>query len=132
MALVGRRLPLGQTAVPQSGSLGRATDGGRRLPVDLLEDRPLSRRRRLRFGAPIDAAVFPHCRAAVRAAVINWPARSRSVCRMAAARAGLTVNARGTILTMRGSRRAKPAERPEPPASPGLVKRLFEWVGERV
>ena len=45
MALVGRRLLLDQTAVSQSGSLGRAADPGRRLPVDPLEDRPLSRRR---------------------------------------------------------------------------------------
>ena len=45
MAPVGRRGLLALAADSQSGSLGRATDQGRRLPVDLLEDRPLSRRR---------------------------------------------------------------------------------------
>ena len=45
MAPVGRRVLLTLAAASQSGSLGRATDQGRRLPVDLLEDRPLSRRR---------------------------------------------------------------------------------------
>ena len=50
MALVGRRVLLNQAAASQSGSLGRETDRGHRLPVDLLEDRPLSRRR-LRPGA---------------------------------------------------------------------------------
>ena len=35
-------------------------------------------------------------------------------------------------LSDRARARALAAERPEPPASPGLVKRLFEWVRERV
>ena len=35
-------------------------------------------------------------------------------------------------LSDRARARALAAERPEPPASPGLVKRLFEWLRERV
>ena len=45
MAPVGRRVLLSAAAASQSGSLGRATDPGRRLRVDPLEDRPLSCRR---------------------------------------------------------------------------------------
>ena len=63
---------LTQAAASQSDLLGRATDHGCRLPVDLLEDRPLSRRRRRpgpdRLGNRDDGSVAsgmsPHSRAA--------------------------------------------------------------------
>ena len=73
MAPVGRRVPLTLAAATQSGSLGRASDEGDRLPVDLLEDRPLSSPASP-AGALIDSATettvsvasgtSPHCRAA--------------------------------------------------------------------
>ena len=52
MAFVGRGLPLIPAAASQSGRLGRATDPGFRLPVDLIENRPLCRRGLLTAAEP--------------------------------------------------------------------------------
>ena len=118
--LVGRLVLVNQAAASQSGSLARATDRGHRLPVDLLEDRSLCRRR-LRPGADRlgdrddgirgqrDVSPHPGGRPSGRDQLAGLtPLLPCPLGRGGPGR--FDVAGRGTILMMRGFRRANPVQ----------------------